>query len=91
MYERLEATIHGKVQGVQYREFAVRAAQKLHLMGSVRNLSDGSVEVVAEGPRELLEKFLDRLRTGSLHSEVKNIEVEWYPIQYEFKSFAVYE
>ncbi len=91
MYERLEAVISGMVQGVQYREYAVRAARALHLTGSTQNESDGTVSVVAEGPRELLEKFLERLRVGSLQSEVKKVEAEWYPVRYDFKSFDIYE
>jgi len=89
MYERLEAIISGRVQGVMFRDFTQRRAKKLHLTGEVQNLSDGTVSVIAEGPREHLDKLLDQLRTGPLLSEVKNVEVEWYPISYDHKTFEI--
>ena len=54
--QRLTAIVHGDVQGVGYRFFAQRQAARLGLRGYVRNLRDGTVEVVAEGPRPLLDQ-----------------------------------
>ena len=61
---RLDATVRGRVQGVGYRVFALREAMALGLDGSVANLGDGSVRVVAEGPRRDLEALLALLARG---------------------------
>lgn len=56
--------IEGRVQGVGYRAFAYRAARGLGIAGSVRNLRDGSVEVVAWGSPPVLEQLETMLREG---------------------------
>ena len=62
--ERVEATVHGRVQGVGYRVFAIREAMGLGLDGFVANELDGSVRIVAEGPGEDLDALVERLETG---------------------------
>ena len=89
MYERLEVIVSGKVQGVFFREHVYRKAKKLYLTGEVENLPDTTVRIVAEGPRDLLESFLKHVQIGSIQSEVRDIEAEWYPVKYEFKSFNI--
>lgn len=61
---RLEARVTGRVQGVGFRQFVRYHARRLGLTGWVRNEPDGSVYLVAEGPRELLEQLLDAVRQG---------------------------
>ncbi|HEU0091177.1 MAG TPA: acylphosphatase, partial [Vicinamibacteria bacterium] len=56
--------VRGRVQGVGYRYFVMREANGLGVSGFARNLPDGSVEVVAEGPDDVLARFEDRLREG---------------------------
>jgi acylphosphatase len=75
--ERLEADIYGTVQGVFFRYQTRIEAERLGLAGSVRNLPDGSVRVVAEGPRETLERFLAWLRHGPELAIVERIELRW--------------
>lgn len=75
--ERMTALVSGLVQGVGYREFIRRNALDLGLSGYAENLDDGRVEVVAEGARDDLELLLVRLRMGTAHSEVADIEVNW--------------
>ncbi len=55
---RLHAIISGRVQGVNFRYYTVQEAQRLNTVGWVCNSSDGTVEVMAEGPREQLEMLL---------------------------------
>lgn len=62
---RLHAVIEGRVQGVGFRYYVEENARILNLTGWVRNRWDGSVETVAEGDRETLEKFLLALRHGT--------------------------
>jgi acylphosphatase len=66
--------VSGRVQGVGYRYFVLREAQALGVNGYVRNLADGSVEVVAEAPPETLLILAERLAEGPAFAEVGSIE-----------------
>jgi len=66
--------ISGDVQGVGYRFFAQRASARHQIVGYVRNLDDGRVEVLAEGPAQSVEAFRDELLTGPRFSSVDHIE-----------------
>jgi acylphosphatase len=66
--------VHGRVQGVGYRYFVLRAAEQLGVAGFARNLSDGSVEVVAEAPDATLAQFEARLRSGPSFSHVSDVD-----------------
>lgn len=66
--------VKGRVQGVGYRYFALRAAERLGVTGFVRNLSDGRVEVVGEGPEEVLAEFEEQLRQGPAFAGVESID-----------------
>jgi acylphosphatase len=74
---RITALVRGRVQGVNYRAFVQRHARELKLSGHAENLSDGRVEVVAEGPSDDLEMLLVHLRNGPTHAEVEDVEVTW--------------
>jgi acylphosphatase len=65
--------VTGRVQGVGYRYFALRHAQELGVAGFVKNLPDGSVEVVAEAPEGPLRTFEERLRRGPSFSDVTGV------------------
>ncbi len=66
--------ISGEVQGVGYRFFAQRIAARHQVVGYVRNLADGRVEVLAEGSRDSIESFKNDLATGPQFSRVEHIE-----------------
>lgn len=66
--------IRGGVQGVGYRFFAQRAAAKHQVVGYVRNESDGSVEVLAEGPASDMEAFKNELAAGPQWATVEQLE-----------------
>jgi acylphosphatase len=89
MIERLAAYISGDVQGVGYRAFARRYARTLGLVGYARNLADGVVEVVAEGPRELLERLLAELRRGPISADVSDVRIEWGIATGEYQTFSI--
>jgi acylphosphatase len=67
------------VQGVGFRYFMLDAARPLGVEGWVRNSSDGSVELVAEGERSKLERLLLAARQGPRHARIDDVEVEWQP------------
>jgi acylphosphatase len=74
---RVEAVVHGRVQGVGFRYFAWREAQALDLTGWVANEADGSVRCLAEGPRDRLAAFVERLETGPASAIVDRVTVIW--------------
>lgn len=75
--QRLTLLVTGRVQGVGYRAFVRRQALDFGLAGYAENLSDGRVEVVAEGDRQDLEGFLIKLKTGPSHADVTALEQAW--------------
>ena len=86
---RFRARIHGYVQGVSFRYYTLRQAQTLELTGYVRNCLDGSVEVVAEGPREAADRLLSWLRQGPPSAEVQRVDIEWQEPQVKSGRFEV--
>ena len=65
--EKRQFTVYGVVQGVGFRYFTCREAEKIGVTGSVKNLSDGSVLVVAEGSLQQLTLLRDWLQKGPPH------------------------
>ncbi len=86
---RLTAHIAGEVQGVGYRAYARRRAQMLGLQGYARNLADGTVEVVAEGPRDALEQLFVVLRRGPASANVTDARASWSAPTGEFSTFSI--
>jgi len=82
--------VRGLVQGVFFRRFVHGHAVALGLAGWVRNLSDGtSVEVVAEGPKALLEELVDHLKRGPTGARVESVDIEWPPPSGELHGFHI--
>jgi acylphosphatase len=77
MTVRAQILVEGLVQGVGFRWFTAREAQRLGLAGFVRNHPGGAVEVEAEGERGLVEDLIGRLKVGPTSSDVRDIHVEW--------------
>ncbi len=87
---RLRALVRGQVQGVNFRNFTRQHAQRLGLVGWVRNLLDGeTVEVVAEGPHPALEQLLAHLHQGPRGAYVTQVETVWDVAQGDLSSFQV--
>jgi acylphosphatase len=86
---RLESKIIGRVQGVFFRDFVNLNARELGLTGTVRNMPDGSVFVVAEGKKADLQKFLALLEKGSPYSRVEKVGTKWLLATDEFDNFSV--
>jgi acylphosphatase len=66
--------LSGDVQGVGFRFFAQRAAARHQVVGYVKNLDDGRVEAMAEGPRQSVEAFKHELATGPRFANVEHLE-----------------
>lgn len=87
--ERLRARVHGRVQGVNFRHYTIQEAQKLDLSGWVKNLPDGTVQVIAEGPRSQLQQLVTFLHKGSPSARVDQVERDWEEATGEFNGFRV--
>jgi acylphosphatase len=72
---RCRAIVHGRVQGVFYRDTCRRVATDLGVAGWVRNRPDGTVEVVAEGERDAVDRLLAWCRTGPPSARVDRVEI----------------
>jgi acylphosphatase len=87
--ERLEAVVHGSVQGVGFRVFVLREARRLHLIGWVANEAGRRVRCVAEGSREELETLLRALHEGPPGAWVERVDASWSAATGEFDGFDV--
>ena len=86
---RLHATVNGRVQGVGFRMATQKQAHALGLVGWVANRMDGSVEVVAEGPRPQLQKFLGWLYDGPPGARVREVQAAWQSPASNLSGFQV--
>ena len=80
--------VRGRVQGVGYRYFALRTATELGVRGYVRNLDDGTVEVYAIGPEEVLSEFSGRLYQGPRWADVRGVDEQEAAIG-RYSSFGI--
>lgn len=74
---------------VMYRDFAQRKARGLGIVGTVQNMIDGSVAVVAEGEEEILKKYITLLYKGSIFAKVEDVEIKWMEATGEFHDFHI--
>lgn len=87
---RLEARVKGRVQGVGFRWFVLTRAGQLGVTGGVRNLSDGSVEVIAEGAPAALDLLREALAEGPSGAHVTGVEHALLPASGTFAGFEVW-
>ncbi|MFQ5744344.1 MAG: acylphosphatase [Acidobacteriota bacterium] len=85
----MHLVVRGRVQGVFYRASALHEARRLLLTGWVRNCADGSVALVAEGPRRACEQLLRFCRKGPHGARVDDVEISWGAATGEYTDFEV--
>lgn len=81
--------IYGRVQGVFFRNSAQEKASQLNITGWVRNVSDETVEITAQGSKEDLQKLIDWCYNGPRLAEVDKIEVKWQLVEDKFENFEI--
>jgi len=81
--------IEGMVQGIFYRMWTREQAQKLGLAGWVRNLEDGRVEAVFEGPKDKIEKMVKKCHKGPQLAGIEHIDVNCEEATGEFSTFEI--
>jgi len=79
----------GRVQGVGFRWFVVQNANKLGLVGYVKNLPNGNVEIEAEGQRGQIEELIKYVKAGPTFGRVSDLSVEWKEYTGTYNSFDV--
>lgn len=86
---RAHVIFHGRVQGVFFRANTESKARELGLAGWVKNLPNGTVESVFEGPRDTVEEIIDWCKTSQPHARVTDAKVDWEDYKGELSSFEV--
>lgn len=89
MKTSLHLIVSGRVQGVCFRHYCREQATKLGVGGWVRNLNDGSVEIMAEGDEEAIRKFADWCRRGPSHALVTHCAETPGAVTGRFDSFDI--
>ena len=85
--EEVRCLVSGKVQGVFFRNFVLKHARHLALVGYVKNTSNFKVEVVAQGYEDKLKKLIEYLHKGPFLSHVSHVDVEWRAPSADLNSF----
>ena len=83
----LKAKVYGKVQGVWFRKYTLDGANRFGIVGTVKNLHDGTVLVYAMGKN--LEGFIKYLNNGPPNSDVNKIDFSWDTSKMEFSEFKI--
>jgi acylphosphatase len=86
---RLQIFYSGKVQGVGFRYSVKTVAAGFEVAGTVRNLDDGRVELVAEGTKDELDAFQHAIRESGLGHFIRNEETSWEAAQNNFRGFEI--
>ena len=89
MDTRARILIIGLVQGVFFRREITDLARRLGVVGWVRNLPDGRVEVLAEGEMSKVEELIQFCHVGPRAARVRNVQVEWSDYKGEYRGFKI--
>jgi acylphosphatase len=87
--ERAHVYVSGEVQGVFFRDSARERAEQLGLAGWVRNIPDGRVEALFEGPSERVREMVRWCEEGPSHAEVESVEAEFEASRGDLTGFEV--
>ena len=87
--ERLQNFYSGKVQGVGFRYSVKVVAAGFEVVGTVRNLPDGRVELQAEGAKEELVEFMQAIRDSDVGGFIRGEETHWSEAKNEFRGFEI--
>ncbi|WP_068467589.1 acylphosphatase [Candidatus Protochlamydia phocaeensis] len=88
IYE-MRAIVKGNVQGVGFRALTRYHALGLGLKGTVRNLSDGTVEIYAQGSKQTLENLINRLKEEMGSNQIEEATLQYFPIEQPHEDFRI--
>jgi acylphosphatase len=86
---RAHVLVSGLVQGVGYRYFISSRAINLCLVGYVKNIFSGEVEIEIEGDRSLIEEFIKEVKVGPRAAHIKDLKIEWLKCTHTYKRFEI--
>jgi acylphosphatase len=89
MLRRINITVFGKVQGVLFRASICQKAKEFNLIGWVKNQSDDSVKIIAQGKKDNLEKLIKWCYNGPKNAIIEKVDIEWKKATNEFKNFEI--
>jgi acylphosphatase len=89
MNTRARILVHGRVQGVFFRDHTQKWASSLGVCGWVKNLVSGQVEILAEGEKDRIEDLIGLVRKGPPLSRVESLEIEWAAYKGNYKDFRI--
>lgn len=89
MLKKMEIIVSGRVQGIGYRAYALKQAEQHNIKGSVRNLHDGRVKVIAAGTEEDMKEFIKKLKKGPVFSLVRDIQVNDIESSKDYQDFRI--
>ena len=81
--------VHGRVQGVGFRFFVRDQESVFEVTGWVKNLYDGTVEIHAEGEKDVLKSFIERIRKGPMFGLVSELTVNWIEPTGKYSNFSI--
>ncbi|WP_407647284.1 acylphosphatase [Gracilibacillus oryzae] len=88
--KNIHAFVEGKVQGVGFRYFTQSTAIDHNITGWVRNLDDGSVEILAQGEEGNLDSFIEKIKKGpSMFAKVTDVKIEEFDDSKEHSNFEI--
>ena len=87
--KRMQVFYSGRVQGVGFRYSVRKVANEFEVTGSVRNLADGRVELVAEGSKDELDAFRQGIRESGLEHFIQQEQVSWGEAKNDFRGFEI--
>lgn len=89
MNKQVLIKVYGVVQGVLLRYMTREKAKELKIEGYVKNLSDGSVEIVANGKDDSIDKLISWLKASPGQSRVTDLKLKWQPAKNHWQRFQV--
>lgn len=87
-FQQVHIVYSGAVQGVGFRYTAQQIARDLNLTGWIKNLNDGRVEILVEGPREGIEELLAHIN-NHFEGYIRNKDISYQPALGAFKEFRI--
>ena len=89
MNARAHILVHGRVQGVFFRDHTQKWASSLGVCGWVKNLVNGQVEILAEGDKDKIESLIGLVRNGPPLSRVESLDIEWASYKGNHEDFQI--
>lgn len=89
MKKAVKLIVQGTVQGIFFRQFVKGHADDLKIVGFVRNLENGNVEIIVEGEDGQIERLIGFVKKGPEHAQIRHVEINERKWSGDFKEFKI--